>query len=795
MQVSLNWLRELVDIPVDANTLARRLTDTGSEVEGMETPVPLFRGALTARVASIVPHPGRNDLFVLDVQAGARRGLCATAAKNLSAGDIVPWGPPGCTLADGSTISTRDFDGVVSEGMVLSAEEIGLPEIADEFGILRLGRDIETGRDARAALGLDDTILELSITPNRGDLLSMTGIAREIFAVIPGSKLKPLDLVCPPEAVSIPGFKGITLEDDGCSLYALGSIEGVRIAPSPLAVRVRLVLAGMRPVSNIVDATNIVMLLTGQALHAFDAARLPAPEITVRAAAEGENILTLDGKTRVLDGSDMVIASGGDAVAIAGVMGGGESEICAETGRVLLESANFDSIRVSRTSRRLGLSSEASYRFSRRVDPFKAAPALAYGMRLISSWGAGVPGGWISSGAPTGEGNRVTLSSSVLEKIINTGDLDMATDILSRLGITSGDSSPSGRSYLIPSSRPDITIEEDLVEEVARIRGYDAIVPALPPVLHTTGDITDRMRAERSVRGTAMGRGYAEVITYSFISPASIEMLGIPDSDNRSRPVPLSNPLSAENSVLRTTLAPGLVNAALENMRSGWRGAIRMFETGMVFSGSGGEVKETLRLAGCVCPGRDSRSPWGEQAIDDLHSVAADVEALCASRGIRIRFVRGEEPFGHRGKTAHVIAGGGSIGYLLALKPEIESALDIPAPMYLFEIDMDVLIAGGAAAFGEAHRYPPVYRDISILVHEGVYASDLLEVIRGLAGPLLESVWLFDVYSGKGIPAGHRSLAFSLAYRDQEKTLRDEEVDEIHERLRVMLEEKGITLR
>ncbi len=795
MFVSLNWLKELVDIPVDAQTLARRLTDTGSQIEGMETPVPLFCGAVTARVATIQVHPTRPDLFVLGVDAPGKKGVCVTAAKNLREGDIVPWGPPGCVLADGTTISTRDFDGVVSEGMVLSAEEIGLPDIADEFGILRLGSGYAPGVDVREVLGLNDTILELSITPNRGDLLSMTGIAREVFAILPGSILKPLDLKLPPKSDSLPGFKGLTLDDPGCPFYTLGAIDNVRIAPSPMFIRVRLALAGMRPISNVVDATNIVMLFLGQPLHAFDASGLPADEITVRSASEGETILTLDGKTRVLDGSDMVITSGGQSVGIAGVMGGGESEICAETERVLLESANFDSIRTSRTSRKLGLPSEAAYRFSRYVDPFKAEPALAVAMNLMSSWGAGVPGGWISSGAPSGDGREVTLSSNLLKKIINNGDLDMATGILERLGITTRDADPSSRTYSIPSYRPDISIEEDLVEEVARIRGYEKIEPALPPVLHSTGDITDRMRAERSVRGTAMGRGYAEVITYSFISPASIAMLKIHASDQRSAAAALSNPLSAENSVLRTTLAPGLIEAARANMRSGWRGAIRMFETGMVFFDRREEVHEQLKLGGCVCPGRDSRSPWGEQAVDDFHSVAADLEAICSSRGVGIRFVRGEEPFGHTGKTAHVFAGERKIGYLLSLKPEIESAMDLPAPMYLFEIDMDVLIEGGEASFGETRRYPPVYRDISILVRGGVYSSDILELIRSLADPLLESVWLFDVYSGQGIPAGHRSLAFSLAYRDPEKTLRDDEVDGIHERLRIMLKEKGITLR
>ncbi len=796
MLVSLNWLKELVDIPADASVLAKRLTDTGTEIEGMEEPVPLFRGAVTARVETIESHPSRQDLLVLGIDAsGGRKALCITAARNLHEGDIVPWGPPGSILADGTEITARDFDGVASEGMVLSAEEIGLPEIADEFGILRLDPGTLPGEDVRKAIGLDDTVLEVSITPNRGDLLSMVGIAREVSAVFPEAVLKPVSPVIPPRMEKLDDFRGVTLEDPDCPFYAVGAIDNVKIKPSPVTARVRLLLSGMRPISNIVDATNIVMLLMGQPLHAFDSAALPDREITVRSARKGEMILTLDGKTRILEETDLLITSGGKPIGLAGVMGGEESEISDKTSRVLLESANFQSIRISRTSRKLGLPSEAAYRFSRFVDPFKVEPALAIAMDLMVSWGAGVYGGWVCSGDPGAGSRRVPLSSGILEKIIRTGDLDMATEILRRLDISTIDRDPARRVFSIPSSRPDISIEEDLVEEVARIRGYDKIKPSLPPVLHTTGDITDRMRAERAIRSTAMARGYSEVITYSFVSPASISSLRFPDPDARSRPVALSNPLSVDISVMRTSLAPGLIQAALKNIRSGWRGPIRMLETGMVFLGKGEEVEEILKIGGCVCPGVDSRSPWGEQAVDDLHSVASDLIAIFSSRGKSLSLVTGHEPFGHSGKTARAIVDGRDIGYLLELKPEIESEFDLPSPMYLFELEMEPLITGGRAVFGEIRKYPPVYRDISLFAEEGVCAADILRSIRDLAGPLLENVRLFDVYTGKGIPEGKRSLAFSLAYRDPEKTLRDEDVDEIHDKLRALLTEKGIKLR
>ena len=795
MFASLNWLKELVDIPVDVPTLAQRLTDTGVEVEGLEVPVPLFRGAVTARIASIAKHPDRPDLFVLYVDAGSRKGACVTAAGNLKEGDMVPWGLPGCVLADGTEVSTRDFQGVVSEGMVLSAEEIGLPGIADEFGILRLGEGFTRGEDARKALGLDDTVLELSITPDRGDLLSMVGMAREISAIFPEARYRGISPVIPPRAPMLDDFEGITLVDPGCPFYALGSIEKVRIMPSPVKARIRLLLSGMRPISNVVDATNLVMLLVGQPLHAFDDARLPAREITVRLARGGEMILTLDGKTRVLDGEDLLITSGGKPVAVAGVMGGEESEISDGTTRVLLESAHFDSIKVSRASRKLGIPSEAAYRFSRFVDPCKAKVALAVAMDMMAAWGAGVPGGWIAAGETLQKERKVALTSAVLGKIIGTGDLDMATAILGRLGISTDDRDSSIRFYRIPSFRPDISIEEDLIEEVARIRGYDKIEAILPPVMHATGDITDRMRAERAVRSTAMARGYSEVVTYCFVPPAAVAMLRFPESDPRSSPVVLSNPLSVDMSVLRTTLAPGLIQALLKNISSGWRRAIRIFETGMVFFGKGQEVEEIFRLGGCVCPGVDNRSPWGEQETEDFHSVAADIEAIFASRGVALDLVPGSEPFGHVGKTARILAGGNDIGYLLTLKPEIESEMELPAPVFLFELDMEPLVHNGKAAFGEVRKYPPVFRDISLVVKEGVYSSEVLVLLRELGGRLLEDVRLFDIYKGKGIPEGHRSLAYTLAYRDPEKTLRDDDVDQIHGKLRDKLVQRGIRLR
>lgn len=795
MLVSLNWLKELVDIEADPQVLARRLTDTGAEVEDMEIPAPRFGGAVTARIERLEKHPSRGDLLVARVVAEDRNGICVTAATNLSAGDLVPWGPPGCTLSDGAVLGPRDFEGVVSEGMMLSAEEIGFPDLASEFGILRLDADTPVGVDVRKALGLDDVILDVAITPNRGDLLGMTGMAREVYGVIADSKLKRYDLPVPGENRDWSlDFSGVTLSDPDCPVYGLGLATGIRIAPSPVWVRMRLILAGMRPVSNIVDATNLMMLMTGQPLHAFDADRLPAPEITVRPAKNGERLVTLDEKERLLTEEDLVISSGGEAVGLAGVMGGANSEIWEGTRNVLLESAHFRGPRVSRTYRRLGLTSEAAYRFARTVDPRKAEPALKATLVLMDQWGAANVEGWMIEGtADADKHHPVTLTPEKLQTYLLESDMDEASGILERFGFSETCREGRSRCFLPPSWRPDVTIEEDLIEEVARVRGYDDMPAILPAVLRTPGDITDRMRTERALRGAATGRGYVEAVTYSFVSAESIRLLYGHEQDDDL--IMLSNPLSRDQAVMRPSLAPGLVHAAAENFRKGWRTAVRLFETGMVFGPGEIGKAETIRAAGVVCPGRDTRSPWGEQQTDDFFTVKGDVAALCESRHLTPRWTRGLEPFGHEGQTAHIWFGERKMGCLARLKPAIERELDLPAPMYVFEFDMEPLIANPLASFGAGARFPAVHRDVALIAATGIESGEIRKEIEELAGELLDWVEVFDVYEGKGIPEGSRSLAFSLAYRHSERTLRDEEVDDIHEALRKELSTRGYTLR
>ena len=800
MLISWNLLNEILTIPASLEEVAERLTFTGCEVESIEYPCKSLKDVRSARIEKLEKHPAKENLFVAVVDDGKGSAVVVTAAPNLSAGDIVPWGRPGAVLADGSVLGTRDFEGVESVGMLLSAAELGIPEAADEFGILRLPAETAPGEDVKHLLGLDDAILDLSVTPNRGDLLSMLGVAREVYALFPEATWK-MDLTAfPANAMNAEwpvDFKGITLKDDGCPLYCLGLITGLKSVPSPLRTRILLTLLGMRPISAMVDATNYAMLMLGQPTHAFDADRLPSPEITVRSAADGEETRTLDGKNHSLDPGDMLITSGGLAVGIAGVMGGENSEILESTKTVFLESANFDAIRVSRTSRRLGISSEAAFRYARIVDTRIAQTALKYISSLLEEWDA-AEGGYaiLSAATKLPEEKSVTLTKKKLKKILLTEDMKEASAILSRLGLVEISSTSETATYSVPSWRPDISIEEDLIEEVGRIRGYNETLESrLPQALYGRGDIGRTTRLKGEIRSTLLSRGYVELVNYSFLSPSFVELLRLPAADRRARPLLLANPMSVEQSRMRTTLLPGMLRSVEQSVASGWKTAVRVFELGRVFFplDEGGH-EEIERICGVAYGGKDSRLPYGPADADDLFSLKADILALAESRGVVLRFVQGEEHFGHRGQTALLYCGEKAVGYLLRLKPSIEKELDC-APLFAFELDLEPFETSALPEFREPSSFPPVYRDISLFVPLAESMERVAEHIREEGGSLLRDVRLFDMYSGKGVPEGFRGLAFSLAYKRDDRTLTDKEVDEVNERVRSRMSSSGYVLR
>ena len=797
MLVSWNWLTELVDLQINANDFAEKLTMAGAEVENLSYTAQKLDGIIIAKVLEMTPHRERKNLQVVTLVWGDERAICVTGAQNVKEGDIVPYAPPGATIADGSVLGIEEFDGVKSFGMMLSADEIGLPLLSQEEGILILSQDAPLGGDAASWLGIKDVVLDVSVTPNRGDLLSMVGMAREAHALFTGSRLKELNFSSTTEPFDWPvSFEGVTLEDSGCPLYCLGFAEELEIAPSPIKCRVRLALCGVRPISNVVDVTNYVMLLLGQPLHAFDLDKLPAPEITVRSSRNGEKIATLDGREHILSSDDLLITSGGLPIGLAGVMGGANSEIDENTRRILIESAHFLPARISTTARRLGINSEAAYRYARGVDKAKAPLALSCALDLMKKWKCGkVYTSVIREGDAAPVEKFVPLTAKKLKTYTGAGDLSEASSILTPLGFEVKSCSEEKAIYKVPGYRMDVEIEEDLIEEVARIKGYDELPARLPGRIHDSAIIGLESRTERKIRETLMARGYIEILNYSFISPKFIADLSIPASDSRANPFALANPLSMDQSLLRTFLLPGMVNVICDNLRKGWRFPVRIFEIGNVFLREGANLIEEKHIAGAIFLGKDDRSPYKDAVRDDFFTMKGDILALADAFRLKFDVLPGSEPFGHAGQTADVISDGRKIGFMAKIKPSIERRLELPASLYVFEVTFEPFLMAKPPRFGEVHRFPSVYRDISLIVPEDVTVKEIGELIGDLSSDLVTSIRLFDIYKGKNIPEGHRSLSFTLEYRHPDKTLSDEEVDELHTKLRAQIESRGLKLR
>lgn len=793
MYLSLNWLNDLITLSAPLEEVAEKLTVTGNEIESIQRPCEKVKGVRIAKIVEQRRHPTKSGLTVnmLDVGDGNPQ-MCVTAATNVHEGDVIPWFAPGASTASGMELGYRDFDGFNSAGMMASAQELGVPDLSSVHGILILPLDAPLGADACKWLGLDDTVLELSVTPNRGDMLSVLGAALEIHALFPDSQLHIPAIPKP----SYDGdwtlpFDGIKLESEGCRAYRLGMADSVKIAPSPLQVGVRLCMAGMRPINNVVDATNYVMLAIGQPLHAFDAASLPGHDIGVRQAKDGEVMVSLDGKSRSLLSSDMVISSGGVSVGLAGVMGGENSEITDQTKHIFVESANFAAPLISKTSRRLGIPSEASFRYARGVDPLLTGDGLNLVLHLMEKWGA-VRAFSKNFYAQRGEiaPVRVPLTMKKMKKITCWADMDESEAILKRLGIHKAEGDAEKALFVAPTRRSDISIEEDLIEEVARVRGYDSIEPTIP-VLHKSGTLGPVMTLQRLLRSVAIARGYTEVETLSFISPDNVKLINYPYADQCKV---LDNPISADMSVMRPSLLPALLMAVNKAVRGGWRSPIRLFECGRVFIPQDGKITEVERIGGVAFCGAERRALY-ESLKDDLLQVKSDVEALALSRNVRVTFQQSRNPAGHAGQTAQILCGGQPVGYLMRLKPSIAAELDLEAPLFAFELDLAPLLNTKLEEFSKSNAYPPVYRDVSMLVSKDLPVHKILADIREIGGELLNKVQLFDLYEGKGIPEGYRSLAFSMAYRLSDRTLRDDEVETEHNKLRAELENRGYKLR
>ena len=791
MLVSLKWLKELVDVDVPVPELVDKLDMTGTAVEAVHELGEALEGVVVGAIVAKDRHPDADKLWVTTVDVGSDEPLTIVCgAQNFEAGDRVPVALVGTTLPNGMKIKQAKLRGVVSSGMNCSAAELGLGE--DASGILVLPQDAPVGTAFAEYRGLGDTVLELEVTPNRPDCLSVAGVAREVGAVFGVPSTIPASSPSEGGALAAEAAR-VTIDDpDLCPRYSARLIRGVSIGPSPEWLVERVTASGARSVSNVVDVTNYVMFELGQPLHAFDARTIARDadgrmHVIVRRAREGERLTTLDGVDRVLDQDILTIADESGVIALAGVMGGESTEVSEATVDILLESACFDPATTSRTSRSLGLISEASMRFERGVDREGCVRALDRAADLIAQVGGGeVAPGVIDQYPAPARPSQLPLRVGRMCRFVGAeiGSEESAA-ILSRLGceVTDG---PDPLSVVVPSYRPDLQREVDLVEEVLRVWGMERVEPTLPASPARVGGRTRVQRTRDLIGQTVRGAGLNETMTWAFADDGDLDRLG-GELDEDERLVRILNPMSAEQESMRRTLLPGLLRAVSFNQRRQVED-VQLYELGAVFRfiGDDKEPVQEERVAG-VLAGRWHPPTWNDPAAPlDFFDGKGVVEELLRVLGISgATFEAGEIPWLQPGRSAIITAGEAELGWLGEVHPRIVEEFDADGTVTAFELDADALgeLARDVRDVVEIPRYPAVELDIALVVPESVTARQMETAIAAAAGSMLESARLFVVYRGSGVPEGKKSMAYALTYRAVDRTLSADEIEGTHDRL------------
>jgi phenylalanyl-tRNA synthetase beta chain len=805
MKASCRWLRELCPaLPSEPKQLAARFTSAGIAVDAIETYGAASTSCLVVRVVGSRPHPSRGQLKLVEVDrgGGVKLEIVCGAPNVPEAGGLVVLAPLGTHLpAKGVTIERRPIGGVDSEGMLCSEQELGLSDESAGILILPAGTAEPGTSLADAIPASHDAILEIDLTPNRPDALGHVGLAREAAALFGVPFASPVagPLASALHGKSVADFVTVTIEDgEACPHFGAAVVTGVSIGPSPLPVRWRLSALGVRSISTVVDVTNLLMLESGHPLHAYDLDRVRGAEIVVRRARAGEKLVTLDGVERALHADDLVICDGEGPVGLAGVMGGGDSEISAKTTRVLLECAYFDARVVRRAARRHGMHTEASHRFERGVDSGDAGGVLERARELVLSLAGGSAAAdvklTVGSDVPQ---RRATLRASRLTQLLGAPvDRAEARSILDKLGLGHVGEDGDADTYTMPSHRPDLTREVDLIEEVARVRGYDKIPTVLPPIRPTL-EAPSSEALVRRVRQAAVEVGLSEAFTYSFVSPRALETLGAPTPT-----VVLKNPLHDDRTVMRTSLLPGLLEALSRAQRHGERD-VRMFSVGPLFlAGDEGELPRERTAFSAVLAGE--RDAYLTRAADvdvfDGEGIAFGIVDRLVSRKATVRaFTATDRPKHlHPRAAAAVVVEGRDVGVVGHLHPDVADALEVSGRVVVVELDAFGLDALGVrtSRYAPIPRFPASARDVALVVSDDVAAGEVERAIRDAAGPLAEEVRLFDRFVGGAIPKDHASLALHVVYRAADRTLTDAEVDAQHAKVVAEVGKRfGATLR
>ncbi|MGH9025436.1 MAG: phenylalanine--tRNA ligase subunit beta [Acidimicrobiia bacterium] len=793
MRAPLSWIRDFTPVQAPVPELVRALNQLGLEVDAVERPGEDIDGVLVARVLSVVRHPNADKLTLVDLDIGDGETQVVCGASNVVADMMVPYAPPGARIPGGITLEQKELRGVVSNGMILSERELGLGD--DHEGILGLEPVYEVGGGVRDALGLDDTVFDIAITPNRPDAMSVVGVARELAAHF------GLPFTVPEPAVSTAGPSTGELASlvvdvpDRCPRY-VARVATVTMGPSPKWLARRLVLAGMRPISNVVDVTNYVLLERGQPLHAFDRSRLGGSGIVVRLAEAGERMTTLDGVERELTEADLLICDADRAPqAIAGIMGGRTGEVSYVTTEVLLESAYFEPTGISKSSRRLGLRSESSARFERGTDPEGVRTGADRACELFAQVAAAtVAPDPLDEYPQPHERPRIEVRTERVNAVLGT-DLAPARvrKVLQPLEI---EIDGRGKTFtaIVPSFRPDLEREIDLVEEVARRVGFDEIGRTIPRSAEP-GGLTRRQQDRRFLTDALVGMGALEAMTVSLVAPDDQGRFGLTDA------IEVANPLRAEESVLRMALVPALLQAAAFNAAHGQLD-VALFEVGAVFGPptKGELLPDEREHVAAVLFGWLRRRPVEDDRPFDVYDAVDLVAAVADALGLAdLRLVAGDAPGYEPGRTARVLVDGSDIGQVGELAADVVSALRLTGPVVGFEIDAGALYDGTRREqqFREVSTFPPSSIDLAFVVAESVPAAAVRSTLRTAAGELLEEVRLFDTFRSEGLQAeGRKSMAFALRFRASDRTLTEAEVGDLRNRaIDAVTREHGAELR
>ena len=800
MKALWSWLLEMVDLPKAASVEdgVRALTGGGLEVEGVTDLGAGFSGVVVAQVVAKRPHPQSTKLTLVDVitsKDGPATQVVCGAPNVPEPGRKVLWAPPGAVLPGGMTLGVKPVKGIDSPGMLCAEDELGVGD--DEAGIVVLAEDDPTalGAPAQRALGVDDWVLDVNVPANRGDCLGHEGLARELAALL-GGRLVVQDLSADlaelASELRTAELVELAIADHAaCPRYVARVVDGVTVGPSPRRFAQRLRSVGVRPISNLVDVTNYVLFELGQPLHAFDWHRLAAPpRIGVRAAADGERLVTLDGQDRALVAADLVITDGSGPVALAGVMGGRSTEVTTATSRVLLESASFAPRSIRRTARRLGLLSEASQRFERGVDPALAARAAARAAVLLARLGGGrIATGEVDHDQRPPARPAVPLRLARAQALTGTAISSAACeDALARLGCTAVADGDERWLVTPPSARADLTREVDLIEDVLRVVGYDAVPTTLPPLSAPPRPFTAGV-ADRARRALAAA-GLTEAITFGFQHPQRIAALGLAADDRRAQPIAVRNPMSIDQGVMRTSLVPNLLGAIARNASFGLPD-VALFEVGSVFLRAAGQAAtgEPTALAdepihACVVLTGSRPRRFGPAEAWDVFDAKGFALALARALGVTDVVVTATTavPYLHPGVAATLTIGDRVVGCVGELHPDVRARFGVDAPVFVAELELAAFAPPGPAQMRAVPRFPASSRDVSLLLPDAVPAAEVERVIAGASEPLLERVALAEEYRDAAkLGAGTKSQLWSITYRAADRTLTDAEIERAHE--------------